>query len=134
MDAVVPWSRLVSIIGPQCPKACLRGGRPPISLGDDAPRPFSAKLIGLCDPGAEDALLDIEPMRTFAGIEFGIHRIPDETTILKFHRLPAKHDLTEKLFKEVNQLLEGTDRGGMRKVQQPEPAKIDDGPGFGFRI
>ena len=45
-------------------------------------------------------------MRTFAGVEFGIRRIPDETTILKFRRLPAKRDLTEKLFKTVNRLLE----------------------------
>ena len=32
MDAVVPWSRLVSVIEPLYPKAGLRGGRPPISL------------------------------------------------------------------------------------------------------
>ena len=32
MDAVVPWSRMVSIIEPHYPKGGLRGGRPPISL------------------------------------------------------------------------------------------------------
>ena len=32
MDAVVPWSRLVSVIEPHYPKGGLRGGRPPISL------------------------------------------------------------------------------------------------------
>ena len=105
MDAVVPWSRLVSVIEPQCPKAGLRGGRPPISLETMLRVYFLQNWYGLSDPGAEDALLDIEPMRTFAGIEFGIHRIPDETTVLKFRRLLEKHDLTEKLFETVNQLL-----------------------------
>ena len=38
----------------------------------------------LSDLGEEEALLDIELMRTFAGTEFGIHRIPDETTIPNF--------------------------------------------------
>ena len=51
------------------------------------------------DPGAEEALIDIEPMRTFARSKFGIDRIPDKTTILKFHCLPVKRDPTEKFFK-----------------------------------
>ena len=41
-------------------------------------------------------------MRRFAGIELGDDRIPDETTILNFRRLLEKHQLTEKLFAEVN--------------------------------
>ena len=53
----------------------------------------------------EDALLDIEPMRTFAGIEFGIHQIPDETTVLRFRRLLEKHGLAEKIFEAVNRHL-----------------------------
>ena len=105
MDAVVPWSRLVSVIEPHYPKAGLRGGRPPISLETMLRVYFLQNWYNLSDPGVEDALLDIEPMRTFAGIEFGIHRIPDETTVLKFRRLLEKHDLTEKLFETVNQLL-----------------------------
>ena len=57
------------------------------------------------DPGVEDALLDIEPMRTFAGIEFGIHRIPDETAVLRFRRLPAKRGPTEKIFEAASRHL-----------------------------
>ena len=41
-------------------------------------------------------------MRRFAGIELGDDRIPDETTILNFRHLLEKHQLTEKLFAEVN--------------------------------
>ena len=53
----------------------------------------------------EDALLDIEPMRTFAGIELGIRRIPDETAVLRFRRLLENRDLTEKIFEAVNRHL-----------------------------
>jgi IS5 family transposase len=41
----------------------------------------------LSDPGAEDALYEIESMRRFAGIELGETPVPDETTILNFRRL-----------------------------------------------
>ena len=44
-------------------------------------------------------------MRRFAGIELGDDRIPDETTILKFRHLLEKHQLTERLFGEVNRHL-----------------------------
>lgn len=76
---MVPWSRLVSIIEPQCPEASLWGGRPPISLETLLRVRFLQNWYDLSDPGTKGALLDIEPMRTFAKIEFSIHRIPDET-------------------------------------------------------
>jgi IS5 family transposase len=47
-------------------------------------------------------LYDSDAMRRFAGIELGDDRIPDETTILNFRHLLEKHQLTEKLFAEVN--------------------------------
>jgi IS5 family transposase len=36
----------------------------------------------LSDPGAEEALYDIQSMRGFCGHELGRDAIPDETTIL----------------------------------------------------
>ena len=57
------------------------------------------------DPGAEDALLEIEPMRSFAGIESGIRRVPDETAVPRFRRLPEKRDLSEKIFEAANRHL-----------------------------
>ncbi len=51
---------------------------------------------------AEEMLYDSDAMRQFAGIELGDDRIPDETTILNFRHLLEKHQLTEKLFAEVN--------------------------------
>ena len=50
----------------------------------------------------EEALYDMESLRRFAGIDLGEQEIPDETTILNFRRLLEKHQLTEKLWQEVN--------------------------------
>ena len=105
MDAVVPWSLLLSIIEPHYPKLGPYRGRPPISLETMLRVHFLQNWYDLSDPGVEDALLDIEPMRTFAGIEFGIHQIPDETTVLRFRRLLEKHGLAEKIFEAVNRHL-----------------------------
>ena len=63
---------------------------------------FLQQWYALSDPMAEEMLYDSDAMRQFAGIELGDDRIPDETTILNFRHLLEKHQLTEKLFVEVN--------------------------------
>ena len=63
---------------------------------------FLQQWYALSDPMAEEMLYDSDAMRQFAGIELGDDRIPDETTILNFRHLLEKHQLTEKLFAEVN--------------------------------
>ena len=55
----------------------------------------------LSDPGAEEALYDIQSMRTFAGLELGRDAIPDETTILNFRHLLERHELTKAIFAAV---------------------------------
>jgi IS5 family transposase len=55
----------------------------------------------LSDPGAEEALYDIQSMRAFAGLELGRDSIPDETTILNFRHLLERHDLTKAIFAAV---------------------------------
>jgi IS5 family transposase len=55
----------------------------------------------LSDPGAEEALYDIQSMRAFAGLELGRDAIPDETTILNFRHLLERHDLTKAIFEGV---------------------------------
>ena len=56
----------------------------------------------LSDPGAEEALYDIQSMRAFAGLELGRDAIPDETTILNFRHLLEAHDLTKAIFEAVS--------------------------------
>jgi IS5 family transposase len=102
MDAVVPWPRMLALIGPHYPKAGPKGGRPPMPLETMLRIYFLQNWYALSDPMAEEMLYDSDAMRQFAGIELGDDRIPDETTILNFRHLLEKHQLTEKLFVEVN--------------------------------
>jgi len=55
----------------------------------------------LSDPGAEEALYDIQSMRAFCGLELGRDAIPDETTILNFRHLLERHELTKAIFEGV---------------------------------
>jgi transposase, IS5 family len=79
----------------------------------------------LSNPAMGDALYEIESMRRFAGLELNKEAIRDETTILKFRRLPEQHNQAQKIPDTVNahsgrkQLLlrlgtvdEGEKRGG----------------------
>jgi transposase, IS5 family len=106
MTSVVPWSRLMALIEPHYPKAGAKGGRPPKALSAMLRIHFMQQWFNLSDPGMEEALHDMPVMRRFAGIDTGEEDIPDETTILKFRRLLETHQLAERLFAEVNALLE----------------------------
>ena len=55
----------------------------------------------LSDPGAEEALYDIQSMRAFCGLELGRDAIPDETTMFNFRHLLERHDLTKAVFAAV---------------------------------
>jgi IS5 family transposase len=107
MDAVVPWPRLLALIGPHYPMVGPKGGRPPMPLEMMLRIYFLQNWYALSDPMAEEMLYDSDAMRQFAGIELGDDRIPDETTILNFRHLLETHQLTEKLFVEVNTHLTG---------------------------
>ena len=112
MDPVVPWSKLEAVIEAHYPKANLTGG---------ARRPFPLTVMlriyvlqqwyQLSDPGAEEALFDIPSMRQFAGLDLSRDAIPDETTILNFHHLLERHNLTKAVFAAVAEHLQ--ERGAM---------------------
>jgi transposase, IS5 family len=103
MNSVIPWSRLIALIEPHYPKA--GRGRHPVGLERMLRIYFLQNWFNLSDPQAEDSIYDSESMRRFAGVELGEDVIPDETTILRFRHLLEKHELTEAIFAEVNQLL-----------------------------
>ncbi|UWR35749.1 IS5 family transposase (plasmid) [Sulfitobacter sp. W027] len=126
MDAVVPWPRLVALIGPHYPRVGPKGGRPPMPLETMLRIYFLQNWYALSDPMAEEMLYDSEAMRQFAGIELGDDRIPDETTILNFRHLLEKHRLTEKLFVEVNKHL--ADQGITLRSGTLVDATIIDAP------
>ena len=49
-----------------------------------------------------------QPLRRFVGIDLGVERVPDETTVLKFRHLLVRNDLGKKLFSEVGQVLQAS--------------------------
>ncbi|ETX13197.1 hypothetical protein OCH239_12810 [Roseivivax halodurans JCM 10272] len=105
MEAVVPWPRLLALIEPHYPRVGPKGGRSPMPLETMLRVHVLQQWYALGDPMAEEMLYDSDAMRHFAGIELGDDRIPDETTILDLRHLPEKHQLTERLFADVNRHL-----------------------------
>lgn len=104
MERVVPWARLEALIVPHYAKP--GQGRRPFGLAVMLRIYFLQQWYALSDPGAEEALYDMESMRAFAGLELGRDAIPDETTILNFRHLLERHDLTKALFHAVGRHLE----------------------------
>jgi len=106
MAAIVPWARLEAVIEPHYPKLGPQGGRRPFPLGVMLRIYCLQQWYNLSDPGAEEALYDIQSMRAFAGLELGRDAIPDETTILNFRHLLERHDLTKAVFAAVAEHLQ----------------------------
>src|SRR3954468_22880410 len=106
MAAVVPWDALEAVIEPHYPKIGPKGGRRPFPLATMLRIYCLQQWYKLSDPGAEEALYDIQSMRAFAGLELGREAIPDETTILNFRHLLERHALTKAIFAAVAEHLE----------------------------
>ena len=104
MNHVVPWARLMELILPHYPTG--RRGRPPVGLERMLRVYFLQQWHGLADEALEDTIYDSQAMRNFAGIDLLERSVPDATTLLKFRHLLEAHDLTRRLFDEVNALLE----------------------------
>jgi IS5 family transposase len=104
MERFVPWKEFYALIDPFYPKA--GKGRPPVGLERMLRIHFLQSWFNLSDPGAEEALYDMESMRRFVGIDLGNEPVPDETTICKFRHLLEAHGLGERIFQEVNAHLE----------------------------
>ena len=107
MNEIVPWQALCAVIEPHYPKA--GNGRPPVGLERMLRMYFVQHWFNLADEACEEALLDSTALRRFVGIDLGRERVPDGTTLLRFRRLLEKHQLGEKLFATVGQVLQ--DRG-----------------------
>src|SRR3954463_454607 len=112
MAAVVPWSTLEAIIEPSYPKAGPQGGRRPFPIAVMLRIYCLQQWYTLSDPGAEEALYDIQSMRAFCSLELGRDAIPDETTILNFRHLRETQALTRAVCEAVWEHREG--RGALR--------------------
>src|SRR5471030_1644951 len=101
LDAATPWPALVEDIAPHYPKGDGRG-RPPIGLERMLRMYIAQQCFGLSDEGVEDAIYDSQAIRGFVGIDLTHESAPDATTLLKFRRLLEQHQLTKRIFNEIN--------------------------------
>jgi IS5 family transposase len=114
MDRVVPWKGLIALIEQHYPKG--EGGRPAYPLMAMLRVHLMQNWFGYSDPAMEEALYETTILRQFAGLS--LERIPDETTILNFHRLLEKHELAAGILGVINGYL--GDRG--LSLRQPQCA------------
>ncbi len=101
IEAITPWSALIATIVPCYPKGEGRG-RPPIGVERMLRMYVVQHCFGLSDEGTEDAIYDSQAIRKFIGIDLNREAALDATTLLKFRRLLEKHNLTERIFAEIN--------------------------------
>ena len=101
IEAVTPWPSLVAALLPYYPKGDGRG-RPPVGLERMLRMYIAQQCFGLSDEGIEDAIYDSQAIRGFVGIDLTHESAPDATTLLKFRRLLEKHNLTRRIFDEIN--------------------------------
>lgn len=59
-------------------------------------------MLWLIGRGHEDAIYDSQAIRGFVGIDLTHESAPDATTLLKFRWLLEKHNLTRRIFDEIN--------------------------------
>jgi len=101
IEAATPWPALVAALLPYYPKGDGRG-RPPIGLERMLRMYIVQQCFGLSDEGVEDAIYDSQAIRSFVGIDLTHESAPDATTLLKFRRLLEQHQLTKRIFNEIN--------------------------------
>jgi IS5 family transposase len=124
MRRVVPWSRLIALIEPHYPKG--KTGRPPFPVATMLQIHFMQQWFGLSDPAMEEALYDVPLYREFAGLDGGMTRLPDETTILRFRHLLEAHGVAAQILAVVNEIL--SDKGLMLKAGSAVDATLIAAP------
>jgi transposase, IS5 family len=101
INAVTPWSALVTEVEPFYPKGEGRG-RPPIGVERMLRMYVAQQCFGLSDERIEDAIYDSQAVRAFIGIDLNREAAPDATTLLKFRRLLEANGLTQGIFTAIS--------------------------------
>ncbi|SEK15853.1 transposase, IS4 family [Paraburkholderia tropica] len=120
----MPWSRLIALIEPHYPRG--KTGRPPFPIATMLQIHFMQQWFGLSDPAMEEALYDVPLYREFAGLDEGMTRLPDESTILRFRHLLETHGLAAQMLTLVNEILSG--KGLMLKAGSAVDATLISAP------
>lgn len=97
MNLVVPWTELVWLIEPA--RTERQNGRPPF-VSTMLRIHFKQQWFGLTDPAMEESLDDVPLYREFAGLDAGVSRLPDESSILRFR--PRLRTASTTRFRETD--------------------------------
>jgi transposase, IS5 family len=124
MRRVVPWLKLIALIEPHYPTG--KTGRPPFPIATMLHIHFMQQWFGLSDPAMEEALYDVPLYRDFAGLDGGMTRLPDESTILRFRHLLEAHGLAAQILALVNEIL--VEKGLMLKTGSVVDATLIPAP------
>lgn len=100
MEALLPWSSMLTVIEQVYPKACK--GRHPYPLDTMLCIHSMQQWYNLSDGAMEDSLYEIASMHLFARISLD-QAIPDCTTIMNFRHLLEQYQLARQLFEAINQ-------------------------------
>lgn len=104
MNRVVPWVELVGVVAPHWGGATT--GRKPTEV-ELLLRLHCLQLwYNLSDPALEDAVHDRLSFQRFLRLDPLTQKVPDETTVLHFRHVLAKHRLSEAIFARVREQLE----------------------------
>lgn len=106
MTNIVPWDVICAIIIPFY-HANQQTGRKPKSLIIMLKMYLLQLWFATSDEGTEDMIYDSMACQTFMGINFtGREQVPDSTCLEDFRHLIEAHDLADKIFKSINEILE----------------------------
>jgi IS5 family transposase len=103
MNLMVPWAELVALIEPFAPAN--KTGRPAFAVNTMLRIHFMQQWFGLSDPAMEEALHDVPLYCQFAGLDAGMGRMPDESTILRFRHLLERNNLSLQIMATINATL-----------------------------
>jgi len=103
MNLMVPWAELVALIEPFAPAN--KTGRPAFAVNSMLRIHFMQQWFGLSDAAMEEALHDVPLYCQFAGLDAGMGRLPDESTILRFRHLLERNNLSVQIMATINATL-----------------------------
>jgi IS5 family transposase len=101
IEADAPWPALVAALLPYYPKGDSLG-RPPMVMDRILWMYIAQQCFCLSHQGIEDTIYDSQSIRGCVGIDLMHESAPDATTLLQFRRLLENHNLTHRIFDEIN--------------------------------
>ena len=125
MNLLVPWAERIGLITLHAPSG--KTGRPPFAVATMLRIHFMQQWLGLSDPAMEEALHDVPSYREFSGLDAGITRLPDESTILRFRHLLEANDVTQGhgLLHGEEEEVVFADAGYQGAMKRPEATGVD---------